>query len=139
MTNRLIKALPNCCVVHQDDFFKVSQYTAPVRTRRSSHEMLKLIVCQQTANWPIGVICLNEHCHYSWQPSNTADCLLDSERKGSASPLKVNSQKSHIHLFVTSLPTRLTSYYCFRYINFALIVIHRDCLHGLGLLYLSSI
>uniref|UniRef100_A0A3B3ZFD6 Uncharacterized protein n=1 Tax=Periophthalmus magnuspinnatus TaxID=409849 RepID=A0A3B3ZFD6_9GOBI len=24
LTNRLIKNLPNCCVVHQDDFFKVS-------------------------------------------------------------------------------------------------------------------
>lgn len=24
LTNRLVKALPNCCVVHQDDFFKVS-------------------------------------------------------------------------------------------------------------------
>lgn len=24
LTNRLIKTLPNCCVVHQDDFFKVS-------------------------------------------------------------------------------------------------------------------
>uniref|UniRef100_A0A670ZJU0 Phosphoribulokinase/uridine kinase domain-containing protein n=1 Tax=Pseudonaja textilis TaxID=8673 RepID=A0A670ZJU0_PSETE len=22
LTNRLIQALPNCCVVHQDDFFK---------------------------------------------------------------------------------------------------------------------
>lgn len=24
LTNRLIETLPNCCVVHQDDFFKVS-------------------------------------------------------------------------------------------------------------------
>jgi hypothetical protein len=24
LTNKLIKSLPNCCVVHQDDFFKVS-------------------------------------------------------------------------------------------------------------------
>lgn len=24
LTNRLIKSLPNCCVVHQDDFFKVN-------------------------------------------------------------------------------------------------------------------
>uniref|UniRef100_A0A8C9G6P4 Uncharacterized protein n=1 Tax=Pavo cristatus TaxID=9049 RepID=A0A8C9G6P4_PAVCR len=24
LTNRIVKALPNCCVVHQDDFFKVS-------------------------------------------------------------------------------------------------------------------
>lgn len=24
LTKRLIQALPNCCVVHQDDFFKVS-------------------------------------------------------------------------------------------------------------------
>uniref|UniRef100_A0A8C7YFA8 Muscle-specific beta 1 integrin binding protein 2 n=1 Tax=Oryzias sinensis TaxID=183150 RepID=A0A8C7YFA8_9TELE len=23
LTNKLIKTLPNCCVVHQDDFFKV--------------------------------------------------------------------------------------------------------------------
>nr|XP_061796190.1 nicotinamide riboside kinase 2-like isoform X1 [Nerophis lumbriciformis] len=26
LTNRLIKILPNCCVVHQDDFFKVSLF-----------------------------------------------------------------------------------------------------------------
>lgn len=25
LTNKLVKALPNCCVVHQDDFFKVSK------------------------------------------------------------------------------------------------------------------
>ncbi len=24
LTNKLIKTLPSCCVVHQDDFFKVS-------------------------------------------------------------------------------------------------------------------
>lgn len=23
LTNRLVKILPNCCVIHQDDFFKV--------------------------------------------------------------------------------------------------------------------
>ena len=22
LTNRIVKALPNCCVIHQDDFFK---------------------------------------------------------------------------------------------------------------------
>ncbi|KAF7236389.1 Nicotinamide riboside kinase 2 [Varanus komodoensis] len=29
LTNRLIKALPNCCVVHQDDFFKVFSCKEP--------------------------------------------------------------------------------------------------------------
>lgn len=24
LTNRLLKVLPNCCVIHQDDFFKVA-------------------------------------------------------------------------------------------------------------------
>jgi nicotinamide/nicotinate riboside kinase len=24
LTNSLLKALPNCCVIHQDDFFKVA-------------------------------------------------------------------------------------------------------------------
>ena len=24
LTNNLLKVLPNCCVIHQDDFFKVA-------------------------------------------------------------------------------------------------------------------
>lgn len=30
LTNRLIKTLPNCCVVHQDDFFKVGEVNSPL-------------------------------------------------------------------------------------------------------------
>lgn len=27
LTNSLLKSLPNCCVIHQDDFFKVATLT----------------------------------------------------------------------------------------------------------------
>lgn len=27
LTNNLLKVLPNCCVIHQDDFFKVAALT----------------------------------------------------------------------------------------------------------------
>lgn len=30
LTNGLLKALPNCCVIHQDDFFKVTIWDAGV-------------------------------------------------------------------------------------------------------------
>lgn len=36
LTNRIVKALPNCCVVHQDDFFKVSAAGIPRAADRES-------------------------------------------------------------------------------------------------------
>ena len=38
LTNNLLKALPNCCVIHQDDFFKVASLARGRGGRRPEKE-----------------------------------------------------------------------------------------------------
>lgn len=62
LTNKLIKTLPNCCVVHQDDFFKVSfsklrsesvLFVIVVFPPFSSHEhCMSIVVGAATSNFP---------------------------------------------------------------------------------------
>uniref|UniRef100_A0A8C1TCU3 Muscle-specific beta 1 integrin binding protein 2 n=1 Tax=Cyprinus carpio TaxID=7962 RepID=A0A8C1TCU3_CYPCA len=52
LTNRLIKALPNCCVVHQDDFFKVSSTKCNI-----------YIFCIFSISSYFG--CFTGHCYFS--------------------------------------------------------------------------
>lgn len=44
LTNSLLKALPNCCVIHQDDFFKVAVWGAGVWGIRGTVFSLALLV-----------------------------------------------------------------------------------------------
>lgn len=44
LTNSLLKALPNCCVIHQDDFFKVAVWSAGVGGIRGTTFPLALLV-----------------------------------------------------------------------------------------------
>lgn len=46
LTNSLLKALPNCCVIHQDDFFKVAVWGAGV-WRIRAHGVLISPACAQ--------------------------------------------------------------------------------------------
>lgn len=130
LTNRLIKTLPNCCVVHQDDFFKVSTLRLPP-LKHGHFEYLqtwpfagKVCTKYTVLVFELGMkatdlnICIYTYiytyacsaciCMYlyimclvltldltfrcpiiSSLVIHLADCLLDSQSKGWASPLKV--------------------------------------------------
>lgn len=58
LTNRLHKALPNCCVIHQDDFFKVAALRRGDELERTQDRAFPL-----TCTSPKGSIpCAGEPC-----------------------------------------------------------------------------
>lgn len=125
LTNRLLKTLPNCCVVHQDDFFRVSWIKVTIIFNFKSLYVqfkatvtillyycwvivtvvfiyficyvkftLEDILCSELNHQSDLQIC----CHHSSLVIHLADCLLDSQSKGWASPLKVRLCPITLHI-----------------------------------------
>lgn len=45
LTNSLLKVLPNCCVIHQDDFFKVGVLTGELGAGEPAQATLTFAAC----------------------------------------------------------------------------------------------